>query len=75
MSTVRLIENTKRFGVSIGSQTSAAPVSVEAQPPISKAAAIMATAGPRSRAIIEPTRFSTIILNPLGAVSHTAPAL
>src|SRR5437660_7771766 len=46
MSTARLIEKMKRFGVSMGSQTSAAPVSPDAQP-LTRAAAKAAAATER----------------------------
>src|SRR5262245_49137141 len=51
MSTVRLIANTKRFGVSSGSHGSDAPVSPDAQPPSNVAANPAATAERRTPAV------------------------
>src|SRR5262249_37689931 len=69
------IEKMKRLGVSIGSHTSAAPVSPEAQPPKDPAAstadAMTATTERRRPAINSPTILSTINLNPLRfSVAH-----
>src|SRR5580704_10550578 len=64
MSTVRLIAKTKRLGVSIGSQTSAAPVSPDAQPPTRVAATAAATTERRMPAVIDLDTLSIINAKP-----------
>ena len=64
MSTVRLIENMKRLGVSIGSHTSAAPVSPDAQPPTRAAATAAATTERRTPAVIDLDTLSIIDAKP-----------
>src|SRR3990167_8929642 len=69
MSTARLIENMNRLGVSIGSQTSAAPVSLTAQPPIRVAATVIATSERCAFRFIVPDRLLTInttLVHPAG---------
>src|SRR5471032_1699694 len=78
MSTVRSIAKTKRLGISIGSQTSAAPVSLVAHPPSnieeSKAAAsVAATSAGRMPVAIVFTKPTLMKFLPLPACTE-APA-
>ena len=63
MSTARLIEKMKRLGVSIGSQTSEAPVSFTAQPP-SRVAATAAAATERRTRVATLNTLAIINANP-----------
>src|SRR5882757_6656059 len=64
ISTVRLIAKTNRLGVSIGSQTSAAPVSPDAQPPTRAAATAAAKTERRTPAVIDLDTLSIINAKP-----------
>ena len=64
-SIARLNEKMNRLGVSIGSQTSAAPVSPEAQPPTSAAASAAAATDRRALTAIDFDTLAIIDANPV----------
>ena len=74
MSTARLIEKMNRLGVSIGSQTSAAPVSPEAHPPTRAAAKAAATTERRTPAVIDLDTLAIINANPWGSIPQALKA-